>query len=225
MHNAAFVIPVLPVVAARRDGRERHSNFIRPVSPGQRDERRHGQTDVVLNEQARDGMTARGCEHSGHSMATEDFGLPKARCEVQAADSRSSWLKNGWHAFVNSASWVSVRNMMSRCSLALKTDAKIAPTFSTIPLSGPNCVRNANTTLASFPSPNSTRAKYALVTLLSRRKKSASLSFRSRSEGPSCSPKNRISWARISSDFFGDGLENHMATSRTVAPQAFRLWD
>jgi len=59
----------------RRGARERHSNFIRLVSPVRRDGRRHGQTHVALSEQARDGrtaglgfaagMTARGCERSG----------------------------------------------------------------------------------------------------------------------------------------------------------------
>jgi len=53
---------VLPVVAARRDDRERHSNFIRPVSPGQRDERRHGQTHFALGAKlGRDGMAAGLC--------------------------------------------------------------------------------------------------------------------------------------------------------------------
>jgi len=52
-------LPVLPVVAARRDDRERHQTLIVNVSPGQRDERRHGQTHFALGaELGRDGMTA-----------------------------------------------------------------------------------------------------------------------------------------------------------------------
>jgi len=42
----------------RHGGRERHSNFIRLVSPVRRDGRRHGQTHFVFSEQARDGRTA-----------------------------------------------------------------------------------------------------------------------------------------------------------------------
>jgi hypothetical protein len=53
---------VLPVVPARRDDRVRHSNFIRPVSPGQRDERRHGQTHFVFGaERSRDGALPAFC--------------------------------------------------------------------------------------------------------------------------------------------------------------------
>jgi hypothetical protein len=64
-----MVLPVMPVVATRREGRMRHSNFIRPVSPGQRDERRHGQTDIVFSEQARDGVTAGLRSRSRHDGA------------------------------------------------------------------------------------------------------------------------------------------------------------
>jgi len=41
----------------------------RLVSPGRRDERRHGQTDFVGSEQARDGMTAGLSFRSRHDGA------------------------------------------------------------------------------------------------------------------------------------------------------------
>jgi hypothetical protein len=70
------VIPVLPVGAARRDDRERHSNFIRRVAPGQRDERRHGQTDFVLGaEMGRDGMTAGLCFAAGMTASASGKGI------------------------------------------------------------------------------------------------------------------------------------------------------
>jgi len=58
--------------------------------------------------------------------------------------------KNGWHTFISRASCPSLRNRISRCSSALKMNAKIEPTSSTIPLSGPNSVRNAKTTFRFF---------------------------------------------------------------------------
>ena len=75
--RAGRSLPVLPVVTARRDGRERHSNFIRPVSPGQRDERRHGQTHFVLGAKlGRDVMTAGLCFRSRHDDTFQRRGKP-----------------------------------------------------------------------------------------------------------------------------------------------------
>lgn len=55
------------MVAARREGRERHQTLFVTVSPGQRDERRHGQTHFVLGaELGRDGMAAGLCFRSRH---------------------------------------------------------------------------------------------------------------------------------------------------------------
>jgi hypothetical protein len=60
---------------ARRDGWERHSNFIRPVAPRQRDERRHGQTHFALGaELGRDGVAAGLCFRSRHADALQRRG-------------------------------------------------------------------------------------------------------------------------------------------------------
>jgi hypothetical protein len=69
------------------------------VSPVWRDGRRHGQTDVVFSEQARDGrtaglsfaagMTARGCERSGalkaSGISSSPFGRDTALVRSKAA--------------------------------------------------------------------------------------------------------------------------------------------
>jgi hypothetical protein len=80
------------VVEALRDGRERHSNFPRPVAPGQRDERRHGQTDIVFSEQARDGVTAGLCFRSRHDGAGLRAFERVERVQIPDAVWRDIWI-------------------------------------------------------------------------------------------------------------------------------------
>lgn len=76
--RAGRSLPVLPVVAARRDDRERHQTLIVNVSPGQRDERRHGQTHFALGaELGRDGMTAGLCFRSRHDETLQRRGIAR----------------------------------------------------------------------------------------------------------------------------------------------------